>query len=612
MTAAAVNAISPGQIEAMDAVEALAAAHRRAAAEMGSLRAENEALRAALAAMAGEGVEGGQDGRWTKDGPRDARAAVKMEVCNEGKSAGGSGRCGLETKEKSAAGGGLSSALMAFPQPVQPGTPPTPRLSAPNSARTTAPVFADGVRCLTAVDESEHTIKFFVHEGVLRKLPYFEVEAARWQTRDASEFHLPSHCPHAAFSAILCRLYATDSRWTPADWITVLGEDISVAYGALLLAKMFLASDLVPEVLAVVQQLASNADNVAWLQGTIKGIELPELQGFHAASDPYALDEEALKQAALSAMKGSAEGRQLFKAILSRRESIGLAGGDAAALFAVLADHASYVSHWCTHGTRDVRHGHARGESMAGAYQVWACDFFKPFAIPAIGFSWLWQIAIERIECQPELYGAAFAVFQSLQWLEYEISANRRGREAPGGSRRLLHVPEAATKQTIRRAYASFLLLGVRLLGRARLEAGAFVEAFTAGTLTSAQAPEGLAGRRRNVLSFQQSGRGSSTYVDDTDLVAAVLSGVEDNVSDLLLGCVPNFRDWQWAFSPAAVRALSDDQQAACTKACSTKWLTGETCNALRGPARAAARLRLAPLLGSLDAQQRAFMWEGL
>lgn len=591
-----------------DAIEALASAHRRVAAEMGSLRAENAALRAALVAMAG-GEGAGQDGQWTKEGPRDAKVS-SPEVCRTGGDTEGSDRGG--SKQQSPQRRGLSSALRAFSQPTPPCAAPLPKLCSSASGRTVAPVFADEARCLVALDESAHAEKFFVHEGVLQKLPYFEVRAARWQRCDASEFHMPSHCPHAAFSAILCRLYAVDVRWSPADWINVLGADISVAYGALLLAKMFLASDLVPEVLAVVQQLASDADSAAWLQSTVEKVDLPELHGFIVASDPGQLEEETLKQAALSAMKGSAESRELFKAILSRRDSIGLAGGDAAALISVLKDHAGYVARGCTHCARDVRNSHAIGESMTGAYNVWACDFFKPFTVPVDGFGWLWQIVRERIERQPELFALAFSVFQSLQWLEYEITANRRGQEAPAGSRRLLHVPEAASKRAIRGAYGSYLLLGVRLLSRQHLTAGALVEAFSAGTFSSAQAPEGLASRHRNLLNFQPSGTGFAPYVDDTDVVASVFSAVEDSVRDLLLGCVQNFMDWQWAFSPDAVRSLSDEQQAACIRSCSTKWLTGQVCTALRGEAKALACHRLAPVMGSLDVQQRAFMWESL
>jgi len=452
---------------------------------------------------------------------------------------------------------------------------------------------------------------FFVHEEVLQKLPYFEVRAARWQHCDAIEFHLPSSCRHTALSAIFYRLYAVDAHWTCAEWIKVLGTEISAAFGTFLLAKLFLADDLVPEVLAVIQQLASDEGSCAWLRRALEAVDLPELQGFSSASDLVLFEDGTLQQAALSAMKGSAESRELLEVMLSKRDCIGLAAGDAAALIAVLTDCEGYLVHRCTYSVHDVQSGHAPGLGVACTYSILACDFFKPFAIPAEGFNWLWQLVSDRVERQPELFGMALGAFQSMQWLQYEVSANRKGRESDAGSKRLVHVPEAECKRAIRRAFASLLMLGVRLLRRGHISAVALVEAFAAGTFSSAQAPVGFAGKRRNLLNFQQAGRRSATYVDGTDLIAHVFCGVGEGVAELLLGCVSDFRDWQWAFSPDAVRGLADKQQVACVRGCSTKWLKGETCRALRGEAKLAARHRLAGLLGGLDAAQLSFMRGG-
>jgi len=282
-------------------------------------------------------------------------------------------------------------------------------------------------------------------------------------------------------------------------------------------------------------------------------------------------------------------------------------------LISTLKDHTSYVSHSGTHAMRDGRPSHASLAGMAGSYRSLACDFFKPFSLPVEGFEWLWQIIAEQVACEPHLYISAFTVFQELQWLECEVSANRRGEESASGSRRLLHVPKTQSKRAVRRAFAAFLMLGLGFLRRGHIDTEVLLTVFSSCTQTSAQAPEGLVGRRRNLLHIQPAGRSSSpNYVDCTDVVAAVMSSVSDDVRSSLLASFPSFQECQWAFSVSAVRSLSDAQQLKCVQDCTFEWLTGEMCTALRGEACHAARAKLALRIGCLDAEQQAFMWGGV
>lgn len=581
------------------AIQALLAAHGRMAAELQVVRAENAALRAAvdkgLAQSLGEELNSNTDGR-KQQGiySQDEAAKVSSGSClarDSGGSCDGQENVGLHEQR-------LMSALAAYPQPE------APAASAPQES-----LFTGGVRRLAVIDEFAVTVELFMHESIIRKLPYFEVRSDRWGSSDAEELHLPSCCTHLSFTAVLCRLYSLDVHWSPADWTRVLGEDLSEAYGALLLLKMLLATNLVHEVVAVVRQLASDATSVAWLQRVAEGLDIPELEGFCAASEPVALDAAALKQAALSAMKGSAEGRRLLKDILAKREAEGLASGDAEALISVLQDHDNYIMRSCTHSMSGVWSRRAAVACTIGPHRVWAIDFFRPLRIPLDSFGWLWHVIRECVHKEPGLFGTVLSAFQALQWLEYDVSANRHGHESLAGSRRLRHLPEAASKQGIRRAYSSYLLLGLSLLDRGHIGDEAFLKAISCGALSSFQAPEGLNGRRRNILHFQSSAqRPSSNYVDRIDVVAMVLSSVNNGLRTSILSLVPNFSEWQWAFSPVAVGSLSDEQQTVCVRGCTLKWLTPEVCVVLRGNARAAACERLTAHVGGLNAGQRDFV----
>eukprot|EP00927_Polykrikos_kofoidii_P070513 TRINITY_DN6687_c0_g1_i1.p1 TRINITY_DN6687_c0_g1~~TRINITY_DN6687_c0_g1_i1.p1 ORF type:complete len:638 (+),score=77.30 TRINITY_DN6687_c0_g1_i1:197-2110(+) len=465
------------------------------------------------------------------------------------------------------------------------------------------------VRPLMVIDQFSNSAECFVHEGVLNKLPYFANRAGKWGSDGTEKLWLPNCCSHSSFSAVMCRLYSVDEHWTQADWTRIMGAELTVAYGALLLLKMLLATDIVQEVLAVIRHTASDASSVAWLRQEAICLDIQELEGFCVASDQVALDATALQQAALNTMKGSTEGRQLLKTILATREKRGLAPGDAAALISVLADHCSYMTRGCTHsvGRARVRHGAVVGTGRA--YRVSSCDFFRPFRIPIDSFGWLWQMVEEQVDREPELFQSATAVFKALQWLEYDVSANRRGHESAAGSHGLRHLPEGPSKQAIRRAFASFLLLGLRLLHRGHICQSVFLEAFSCGTLSSSQAPEGLVGTRRNLLHFQSyTQRFCPNYVDSVAVVAVVLSNISDGARDSILAMVPNFSDWQSAFTPSAVRSLSDEQQIACVAGCTQKWLTGEVCAALRGEASASARAKLSLQVGGLSSAQREFL----
>jgi len=452
-------------------------------------------------------------------------------------------------------------------------------------------------------------MELYMHESIMRKLPYFEVRTNRWGTGDAEEFHLPDCCSHQCFNAVLCRLYSLNVHWSPADWTRVLGTDLSEAYGALLLVKMLLAAELVHEVLAVVRQLASDTTSVSWLQREAQGLDIPELEGFCAASD-VALDAATLKQSALSAMKGSAEGRRLFKSVLAKREAEGLADGDAEALVSALREHDNYVTPSCTHSICGAaRFRRAGVTSTLGPHRIWACDFFRPFRIPIESFSWLWHLIQERVQTEPRLFSTTLAAFHDLQWLEFDVNANRHGHESISGSRRLRHLPETASKQSIRRAYASYLQLGLDLIHRGHLSDHEFLEAFSCGTFASSQAPEGLRGRRRNILHFQPTAqRPCTNYVDNINLLELVLSSINDSLRGAALGLVADFRDWQWAFSAAAVCSLSDAQQTQCVQGCTLKWLTREVCAAFRGQARGLACARLSAHVGSITLGQQAFL----
>lgn len=467
-----------------------------------------------------------------------------------------------------------------------------------------ASVFASEARCLVVIDESAVAVKFFVHEIILNKLPYFEAREARWDKGDAGNLRLPGSCSHADFGAILSRLYSLETRWSPPDWVRILGEDLSAAFSVLLLLKMFLANSLVPEVLAVVRQLASDADSRKWLQHATDGLDIPELEGYGREPSPVVfLESVALQQAALDAMKSSADGRRLFKAILSKREAVGLADQDTATLISVFRDHASYITLNRIHSLSDMR------PTSGPAFRRRAVDFFRPFSIPVEGFAWLWKLIEDGVERNPSLFYDALDAFRSLQWLEHVVNANRHGEESALGSRRLLYVPEVASKQAIRRAYASFLMLGLRLLTRGHIGVEALLEAFSCGV---AQATDHAPHTRHNLLQFQPLEHPSAGYVYGADVVAAVLSGIGDDARTTVLAMVPQFKDWQWAFTPRAVRCLSEPEQVACVRSCTISWLTGEVCAALHRRARALAEAKLAPGIGKLDEGQRAFMWEGL
>jgi len=578
--------------------EALAAAYSRQAAELRELRAENAALRAALAEPAAGTAE-----------PCHA-----PEVLDRG-------GCGDHVQREGHADLPAALAVASPPQPpdvspalwqtaAPPHGGPDPKLSSLDCSTAAASVFVDGTRRLVAVDESSLSVEFFIHEHILFKMPYFEARAARWAVGDAGELHLPKHCPHSALNSLVQRLYAVDVQWSVPDWLRVLDPDLPAAFGTLLLAKMLLASDLVPEVLMVVRQMASDADSVAWLQRALEGLDVPELEGFGRASDPAPWDSATLRQAALSAMKGPAEGRRLFSASVAGRESVGLAVGGTAALISVLQDCGSYVSHSCTH--RRPRARAARSEAAAGAagrYRAWVCDFFQPLRVPAEGFQWLWELVEGRLVHEPELYAQALGAFQALQWLEHDASANRRGEASATGTKRLLYVPESTTKHAIRRTFASFLRLGLKLLNRGQIGADTFVAAFSCGVLSPAQAPGASAGRRRNLLQFKAREDRVPGSMYSTDLVATVLSSVSAGVSASIVSSIPSFKECQGAFTPDAVRSLADEQQAACVRACSLQWLTGGLCTVLRGEARSVACSRLAPNVGTLSSDQRAFMW---
>eukprot|EP00931_Biecheleriopsis_adriatica_P048258 TRINITY_DN27889_c4_g1_i1.p1 TRINITY_DN27889_c4_g1~~TRINITY_DN27889_c4_g1_i1.p1 ORF type:complete len:619 (-),score=104.44 TRINITY_DN27889_c4_g1_i1:82-1938(-) len=595
-----------------DAMKVLTVAQRCVMLELASLREENRNLQSKVDAFLKRGDRCG-DVPCAKAAPRNAKHASKADLSLS--ECGTSQFCTSNDaiKEQARHGPSLSMTLRQFPSPTPPCPQPLPEFQSSTSVKSSCCSLAGGVQRCVVFDTSEQSVEFFLHDSVLQKLHYFEIRAARWQSDAAIELHLPSHCPHRAFSALLQRLYSTSVRWSPADWIELLGADIGTVYGTLLLVKMLLASDLVPEVLATLRHLSSDAESVAWLRDALQTVELPELQGFNEA-DLLEVSSETLKEAALSAVKGSPEGRQLLEALLLKRDTINVVAGDTTTLISVLQDCASYVSHRCTQSCQNVHSSRALGLSSDAAYKAWACHFVKPFRIPVHGFEWLWQLLLGRIEQEPHLFAPSILVFKTMQWLESEVAANRKGQESLRGSRTLLHIPEARSKQAIRRAFSQFLLLGVQLNSRGHLHDDALMEAFSLGTHTSAQAPAGLvAGKRRNLLSFQQQPhRTSCVFVDDVDLLCGVLCGVGHRLADRLLGCIADFKDFQWSFSPDTVRGISDEQQVVCAASSSTKWLTGDICRAFRKDARATARLRLAPFMGSLDADQRAFMWEGL
>lgn len=615
-------------------VQALLAANRRLVAQCQELLAENVALRAAVIGglgrltgdakcpdvrgLAGAGI----------DPPAEAAVETRPEVPAAtslpplssppppSAQAASKSKKGKSEVADDAGDSGQSQAMLvarvvAAEVKGSESTPSGHASSAvePRSTSVTSVFIGGVVRPLAIIDQFSTTTECFVHEGVLSKLPYFANRAGRWSSGGAEKLWLPSGCTHSSFAAVMCRLYSVDERWTQADWIRILGADLSVAYGSMLLLKMLLATELVQEVLAVIRQLASDASSFAWLQQEADRLYIPELEGFCVASDHVALDATALKQAALNAMKGSTEGRHLLKTILATREQRGLAEGDAAALISVLAGHSSYMTRACTHSAGKARWRHGAAVGPRRAYRVSSCDFFRPFRIPVESFGWLWQMVEEQVDREPELFQSAITVFQALQWLEYDVNANRRGLESAAGSHRLRHLPEGPSKQAIRRAYASFILLGLRLLHRGHISQDVFLEAFSCGTLSSAQAPEGLAGTRRNLLHFQSyTQRFCPNYVDGVAVVTVVLSNISDGARASIFTMIPNFSDWQWAFTPGAVRSLSDEQQMVCVKGCTPKWLTSEVCGALRGEARAAARARLLPQVGGLSAGQRDFM----
>lgn len=584
------------------AIQALLAAHCRMSTELQAVRAENAALRAAMA----KGLEHSLGGDLNRN--IDGRKQHGIDLEDEAEKVS-SGSCSARDSAESCIGEehvGVCeqvqmAALATFSQPE------APAVSAPQES-----FFDGGVHRLAIIDEFAVTVELFMHESIIRKLPYFEARADRWGSSDAEELHLPRCCTHLSFRAVLCRLYSLDAHWSPADWTRVLGEDLLEAYGVLLLLKMLLATELVHEVVALVRQLASDETSVAWLQRAVEGLDIPELEGFCSVSESVALDAAALKQATLSAMTGPAQGRQLLKDVLAKRAAEGLAGGDAAALVCVLQGHGDYTVRLSTYSLTSARNRRCAAVGAQGSHRTVACDFFRPFRIPLESFSWLWQLIRESIQKEPGLFRAALAAFQALQWLEYDVSANRHGQESVAGSRRLRHLPEAGSKQGIRRAYASYLLLGLSLLDRGHISDDAFLEAFSCGSLSPAQAPEGLSGRRRNILHFQPSAqRHSSNYVDRTDVVAKVLSGVSDGLRASILSLVPSFSEWQWAFSAAAVASLADEQQAGCARGCTLGWLSARVCAALRGEARSVARARLLAHAGSLGAGQRAFVRAG-
>mmetsp|Transcript_96305 Transcript_96305/g.296960 ORF Transcript_96305/g.296960 Transcript_96305/m.296960 type:complete len:609 (-) Transcript_96305:458-2284(-) len=580
-------------------VQALLAAHGRVTAELQRVRAENAELKAAMAkglrhSLGGE-LNGDIDGRQEQGiySPDEAEkvSSGSSSARDSSESCDGQEHAGVHEQS-------VLAAVSALPQP-----------GGPAASTRQESLFTGGVRRLAVIDEFAVTVELFVHQSIIRKLPYFEARSDRWGSSDAEELHLPSCCTHAGFSAVLCRLYSLDSHWSPADWIRALGEDLAQAYGTLLLLKMLLATNLVDEVVSLVRQLAVDAASVAWLQRVAGGLDVPELDGFCAASGSVVLDTAALKQATLSAMKGSAEGRLLLEDVLAKREAEGLAEGDAEALICVLRDHDSYTVQSCTHSLASARPRRAAAFCAAGSHRAVACDFFRPFRVPLESFSWLWQLVRDSVQKGPGLFQTTLAAFRALQWLEYDVSANRHGQESAAGSRRLRHLPEAGAKQGIRRAYASYLLLGLSLLDRGHIDEDAFIEAFTCGALSPAQAPEGLTGRRRNILHFQSSAqRPSSNYVDRMDVVAMVFSSVSDALRASLLSLVPSFSEWQWAFSAVAVGSLSDEQQLACARGCTLSWLSAKVCTALRGEARSVARSRLTTQVGSLSAGQQNFV----
>mmetsp|Transcript_64312 Transcript_64312/g.114274 ORF Transcript_64312/g.114274 Transcript_64312/m.114274 type:complete len:609 (-) Transcript_64312:224-2050(-) len=604
MPAPMAELLKPTQFDVKGAMEDLIIAHRRITAGFQELLAENVALRAAV-----------------KDPCSDGKVPIIDTVRQQ--------RIDLASKD-------LNLNLVAPIMPVADG----PRfisdsqgscsgqvlgttISLKSTASESCPtvdcskevssVFTSRARHLNVMDSSSATVEFFAHEGILRKLPYFNARSDWWGLRDAEKLYLPLCCSHSSFDAVLCRLYSLDTHWSPADWIRVLGSSLQEVYGALLLVKMLLADDLFSEILAVVRQLVSDAPSVAWMQHAVDNLYIPELDGFREGTDPVAFDAETLKHAALNAMHGSVAGRELLEAMLAEREQKGLAVKDAAALIAALQDHGRYLTRSCTYSTNTVRNGRAAVVRSIGPYRVRACDFFKPFRIPTDGFDWLWQLIKERVEEEPELFQSALAVFKNLQWVEYDVNANRHGQESSAGSRRLRHLPEAASKQAIRRGFSSLVLLGLRLLDRGHLCSDTFLTAFSCGTLSSSPAPEDLTRRCRNILHFQPSTQSHCpNYVDCMDVVAIVMSSVDDDLRMSILSLVPNFADWQWAFTPQAVRALSAEQQTFCVQSCTLKWLTGEVCAELRGEASSAARARLAPFVGSLGTEQQKFMWIGL
>jgi len=585
------------------AIQNLLSAQCRMTAELQAVRAENERLRAALTGRSdGSGCESNS----TTDDRRNEQRAISSDdtlanscSCLVQDSFGRCGHCcGTQQPTADPAPGHGSRSESPAWQPTD----------ADGSSTTEELLFA-GMRRLLVIDEFAVSVELYMHESIIRKLPYFEVRTDRWGAGDAEEFHLPNCCPHLCFNAVLCRLYSLNAHWSPADWTRILGTDLSVAYGALLLAKMLLAADLVHELLALVRQLASDTASAAWLQREVEGLDIPELKGFSAASDVAALDAATLKQAALSAMTGSAEGRRLFKSALAKREAEGLANGDAEALVSALREHDSYVTPSCTHSICGARSRRAAVTSMLGPHRIWACDFFRPFRIPLESFSWLWQLIRERVQAEPRLFSTTLAAFQDLQWLEFDVNANRLGHESIAGSRRLRHLPETASKQSIRRAYASYLQLGLDLFHRGHLSEHEFLEAFSCGTFSSSQAPEVLRGRRRNILHFQPTAqRPCTNYVDNIDLLELVFSSVNESLGGAALGLVADFRDWQWAFSATAVCSLSDAQQTHCVQGCTLKWLTREVCTALRGEARALACTRLSAHIGSITSAQQAFL----
>lgn len=593
---ASVEAAKPIDSDLPRAIQALLAAHCRMTTELQAVRAENADLRAAVRKGLGEDLPSNMDGR-NKQGieSRDDSTGPASPACSarsSGESSGGEDDASTHEQRLLA----LSS---AFPLP-----------EAPAATSPQESLFAGAVRRLSVIDEFAVTAELFVHESIIRRLPYFEVRADRWASSDAAELRLPSCCTHLAFRAVLSRLYSLDARWSPADWARVLGEDLSEAYGTLLLLKLLLAADLVLEVAALVRTLASDKASVAWLQRVAAGLDVPELEGFFSsAAESTILDAAALKQAALSAMKGPSEGRQLFQDFLAKREAEGLAGQHAQALLSAFMDYEAYVVRSCSHSLTG-----ATQARRAATHHVATCDFFRPFRIPLESFSWLWQLLCECVQREPALFRSVLPAFQKLQWLEYDVTANRHGQESTMGSRRLRHLPEASSKQCMRRAYASYLLLGLSLLDRGHIEEDAFLEAFSCGAVASPQAADSFfGGRCRNILHFQPSAqRPSSNYVDRLDVIAMVLSSVSADLGASILALVPSFREWQWAFSAVAVASLSDGQQAACARGSTLRWLSDKVLTVLRGEARSIACERLMSHIGVLTSGQRSFVLTNL